>query len=53
MQYRLTLGKNGRCSKIEKIQNQNVQMLGYVFHDTNGQNHGGKLEIPWYLLNEI
>ena len=39
--------------RLKKIQNQNVQMFGYVFHDTNGQNHGGKLKIPWYLLNEI
>ena len=28
-------------------------MFGYVFHDRNGQNHGRKLRIPWYLLNEI
>ena len=39
--------------RLKNIQNQNVQMFGYVFHDTNGQNHGGKLKIPWYLLNEI
>ena len=39
--------------RLKNIQNQNVQMFGYVFHDTNGQNHEGKLKIPWYLLNEI
>ena len=27
-------------------------MFGYVFHDTNGQKHGRKLKILWYLLNE-
>ena len=27
-------------------------MFGYVFHDTNGQNLGEKLQILWYLLNE-
>ena len=25
---------------------------GYVFYDTNGQNHVEKLKIPWYSLNE-
>ena len=38
---------------LKNSQNQNVQMFGYVFHDTNGQNHWGKLKIPWYLSNEI
>ena len=34
-------GQNGRCSKImEKFQNRNVQTFGFVYHDTNGQNHG-------------
>ena len=37
------------CSKV---QNQNVQMFGYVLHDTNAKNQGTKLKIPWYLLNE-
>ena len=32
--------------------NRNVQTLGYVFHDTNGQNHEEKMKIPWYFLNE-
>ena len=25
---------------LKKIPNRNVQMFGYVFHDTNGHNHG-------------
>ena len=37
------------CSKFP---NRNVQMFGYVFHDSNGQKHGTKLKIPWYFLNE-
>ena len=37
------------CSKFL---NRNVQMFGYVFHDTNGQNHGKRLTLPWYFLNE-
>ena len=32
------------CSKFQK---RNVLMFGYVFHDTNGQNHGKVLKIPW------
>ena len=32
---------------------KNVQKCGYVFHDTNGQNHGLTLKAQWYLLNEI
>ena len=36
-----------------KFQSQSVQMFGYVFHDKKKQNHGRKLSIPWYLLNEI
>ena len=37
------------CSKFQK--KRNVQTYGYVFHDINGQNHGTKLKIPWYLLS--
>ena len=48
------VGKIGGCSQIaQKFLNRNVQTFGYVFHDTNGQNHGKTLMIPWYLLNEI
>ena len=34
-------------------QSQNVQTYWYVFHDTNGLNHGQTLKIQWYLSNEI
>ena len=41
-------GKIGGCSKIaQKFQSQNVQISGYVFHDTGGRNHGIRLRIPW------
>ena len=46
--------KEGRRSKIaQKIRSQNVQMYGYVFHDTHGQHHGQTLKILWFLSNEI
>ena len=33
--------KNGGCTQIiENSQNRNVQTLGFVYHDTNGLNHG-------------
>ena len=32
-------------AECTKFQSQNVQMFGYVFHDTNGQNHG-KIQDP-------
>ena len=35
-----------------KFQSQNVQTFGFVFHDTNDQNHGQTLKIRWFLLNE-
>ena len=40
-------------SDCSKFLNRNVQTFGNVFHDTNGQNHGRKLNILWYFLNEI
>ena len=47
-------GKNGGCSQITpEFQSQDVQIYGYVFHDTNGQNHGQTLNILWHFLNEI
>ena len=33
--------------------NRNVQTFGFVYHDTNGQNHGPVWKIQWFLLNEI
>ena len=33
--------QDGRCSKIiENSQNRSVQTFGFVYHDTNGLNHG-------------
>ena len=33
-----------------KCQNRNVQTLGFVYHDTNGQNHGPTRKIQSFLL---
>ena len=47
-------GKDGRCSKIvQQFQHRNVQPLGFVYHDTNGQNHGPVWKTQSFLLNEI
>ena len=54
MQYLLIPGKNGRCSKI--IENSKIGMcrhFGFVYHDTNGQNHGPVLTTVLFLLSEI
>ena len=37
---RLYPGHNGRCSKTIEVQNRTVQTFGFVYHDTNGPNHG-------------
>ena len=51
---RLHPGDNAGRSKIaQKFRSQSVQICGYVFHDTNGQNHGLTSKSQWYLLNEI
>ena len=37
-------GQNGRCTHfIEIFQSQNVLIFGYVYRNTNSQNHGRKL----------
>ena len=38
------------CSKFP---NRNVQTFGFVYHDTNGQNHGPVWKIESFLLSEI
>ena len=49
-----TREKNGGRPKVaKKAKSQNVQMYGYVFHDTRGQNLGQTLKTRWFLLNEI
>ena len=47
--------KNGRCSQIvkKKKQNRSVQTFGFVYHDTNGQNHGPVWKTQLFLLNGI
>ena len=47
-------GKDWRTLQdSSEFRSQNVYIFGYVFHDTNGQNHGLTLKIQWYLLNDI
>ena len=46
-------GKNGKRSQTAQKTSQNVPICGFVFHDSNGQNHGLTLNIQWYLLDEI
>ena len=49
---RLHPGQNGRCTNVIKtIPNRNVQIFGYVYHDTNDQNHGPVWKIQSSLLN--
>ena len=46
--------ENGRCSQIfKKFQNRNVQTFGFVYHDTNVQNHGPVWKIQSFLLSGI
>ena len=46
--------KNGRCSQIvKKLQNRSVQLLGFVYHDTNGQNHGPVWKTQLFLVSGI
>ena len=46
--------KNGRWSQIiGKFPNRSVQTVGFVYHDTNGLNHGPKWKTQSFLLNGI
>ena len=46
--------ENGRCSQInQKFQNRSVQTFGFVYHDTNGLNHGPVWKTQPFLLSEI
>ena len=40
-------------SLFKKFQSQNVQIFGYVYQNTNGQNHGPAWKTQSFLLNEI
>ena len=47
-------GKNGRCTDVVKqFQSQNVQIFGYVYQTTNGQNHGPAWKTQSLFLSEI
>ena len=47
-------GQNGRCTDvIENSKRQNVQIFGYVYQNTNGQNHGPVWKTQLFFLNEI
>ena len=39
--------------KLLKIPNRNVQTFGFVYHDTNGQNHGPVRKTQSFLFGEI
>ena len=54
MQYLLTPMKNGGYTQIvEKFKSRNVQTFGFVYHDTNGQNHGPVWKTQSFLLSGI
>ena len=53
MQYLPFLGWNWRMlPDSSKFFVRHVQTFGYVFHDTNGKNHGKALKISWCFSNE-
>ena len=55
-QYRLIPKKNGRkmlTNYEKKFQNRSVQTFGFVYHDTNGQNHGPVWKTRSFLLKGI
>ena len=39
--------------KLLKFQNRSVQTFGFVYHDTNGQNHGPVWKTQSFLLSDI
>ena len=46
--------QNGGCSQIYwKFPNRNVETFGFVYHDTNGRNHGPVWKTQSLLLSEI
>ena len=40
-------------TNYSKFQNRSVQTFGFVYHDTNGQNHGPASKTQLFLLSEI
>ena len=54
MQYLLTPRWKWKMRRrCWKFQNRNVQTFGFVYHDTNGLNHGPVWKIQSFLLNGI
>ena len=54
MQYLLIpKSKWKMLQNYRKIQNRNVQIFGFVYLDTNGQNHGPVWKTQSFLLSEI
>ena len=43
----------GRFSIVETSQSENVQIFGYVYHDTSGRNHGPVWKTQSFFSNEI
>ena len=48
-----TLVKMEDAPQSLKIPNRNVQTFGFVYHDTNGLNHGPVWKIQSFILSEI
>ena len=42
-----------KMEDAHKFQNRSVQTFGFVYHDTNGQNHGPVWKTQSFLLSEI
>ena len=40
------------ANTLVKMEDAPRLLIGFVFHETNGLNHGKALRIPWYFLNE-
>ena len=45
--------ENERCSQIIENSKIGVQTFGFVYHDTNGQNHGSVWKIQSFFLKGI
>ena len=45
--------QNGGRTDVVENSSQNVQIFGFVYQNTNGQNHGPVWKIQSFLLNEI
>ena len=53
-QYMLLPTSKGKMlQNFWKFPNRNVQTFGFVYHDTNGLNHGPVWKIQSFLLSEI